>query len=107
MEILLNKKQKAALEARHKTERDSRVCDRIKAVLLKSENWTDQSIAQALRIHEETVRVHLKDWQEEAKLKPENGGSTSKLSAAQSEALEKHLQEKIYLQASETAIPGE
>ena len=54
------------------------MCDRIKAVLLKSEGWTNRTIAQALRIHEETVRQHLTDWITDEKLKPENGGSSSK-----------------------------
>ncbi|PHM38366.1 transposase (fragment) [Xenorhabdus innexi] len=42
--------QKRALELMHDTTRDSRVCDRIKAVLLASEGWTSQMIAQALRL---------------------------------------------------------
>ncbi len=36
----------------HDIERDSRVCDRIKAVLLASEGWSQTMISQALRIHE-------------------------------------------------------
>ena len=32
MRIELTEKQKEAFEARHKTERDGRVCDRMKAV---------------------------------------------------------------------------
>ena len=42
-------------------------------MLLNSEGWTNGQIAQALRIHEETVRQHLKDWIREEKLKPQNG----------------------------------
>lgn len=101
MQISLNEKQKKHLEKRHGVERDRRVADRIKAVLLKSEGWTDQSIAQALRIHEETVRSHLKDWLSSEKLKPENGGSESKLNEEQSTKLSKHLEEKTYLQVTE------
>lgn len=89
-------KKKAELEWRHRRERDGRVRDRIKAVLLKSEGWSDHQIAQALRIHEETIRQHLKDWESEEKLKPENGGSCSKLSSAQSKALIAHLEEVTY-----------
>ena len=36
--------------------KDLEIRDRIKAVLLKSEGWKNRAIAQALRIHEETVR---------------------------------------------------
>ena len=85
---------KAELDKRHRTERDGRIRDRIKAILLKSEGWTDSQIAQALRIHEETVRQHINDWLYEEKLKPENGGSNSKLSAEQSKALEVHLESR-------------
>ena len=67
--------------------------DRIKAVLLKSEGWADTQIAQALRLHEETIRQHLKDWSNESKLRPENGGSKSKLTIAQTQALKAHLDE--------------
>lgn len=96
MEINLTSEQKRLLELEHRYESDARICDRIKAVLLKSENWTDKAIAQALRIHEETVRRHLSDWINEKKIKPENGGSESKLNQAQTAALEKHLEENVY-----------
>ena len=61
----IDDKRKDELEQRHRGERDGRVRDRIKAVLLKSEGWKDRAIAQALRIHEETVRQHLADWESE------------------------------------------
>ena len=92
----LNEKTKADLEKRHRRERDGRVRDRIKAVLLKDEGWTHRQIAQALRIHEETIRQHMTDWLEEEKLKPENGGSHQKLSEEQSRSLERHLELTTY-----------
>ena len=52
MKITISEEQKEKLEEQHKTERDSRVCDRIKAVLLANEGWTQKQITQALRIHE-------------------------------------------------------
>ena len=58
----LSEKKKQELEQLHRYEGDGRVRDRIKAVLLKSEGWTNKAIAQALRIHEETVRQHLTEW---------------------------------------------
>ena len=53
-------------------------------------------IAQALRIHESTVARHLSDYVLSEKLKPENGGSQSKLSATQTMQLIEHLTEKTY-----------
>lgn len=94
---LLTETQKQELESLHRRERDKRVCDRIKAVLLKSEGWTNRAIAQALRVREETVGQHLSDWLELEKLKPENGGSKSKLNASQSVKLECHLEAKLYV----------
>ncbi|PHM60600.1 DDE endonuclease [Xenorhabdus stockiae] len=91
MKIHLTPEQKRALELMHDTTRDSRVCDRIKAVLLASEGWTAQMIAQALRIHESTVNRHLKDFIAQEKLTPENGGSESHLSAEQSADLIDYL----------------
>lgn len=87
----LSDEQKKDLELRHRYEDDGRVRDRIKAVLLKSEGWKNKTIAQALRIHEETVRQHLTDWSTDEKLKPENGGSYSKLDEKQTCMLDTHL----------------
>jgi transposase len=98
---LLTEAQKQELEARHRCERDKRVCDRIKAVLLKSEGWPNRAIAQALRVRVETIEQHLSDWLGSEKLKPENGGSMSKLNESQSSALEVHLQEKTYVHVAE------
>jgi transposase len=97
--LIANEKKK--LETQHRAERDGRVRDRIKAVLLKAEDWTNEAIGQALRIHPDTVAQHLQDWAQEKKLKPENGGSQSKLTEQQTRALEQHLQEKTYLKVSE------
>lgn len=92
----LSKEQKEYLELRHRYEGDKRVADRIKAVLLKNEGWKNKAIAQALRIHEETVRYYITDWRSDEKLKPENGGSYSKLNEKQSHAVELHLEETTY-----------
>lgn len=92
----ISEEQKSELELRHRYEGDGRIRDRIKAVLLKSEGWKNRQIAQALRIHEETVRQHLIDWSTDEKLKSENGGSYSKLDDNQSRILEAHLEETTY-----------
>ena len=96
MKINLTELQKEALETQHKTERDSRICDRIKAILLANEGWTQQQIAQALRIHKTTVWGHLNDYIREEKLKPANGGSLSKLDELQTKELIVHLEENTY-----------
>lgn len=101
---LLSEARKQELELLHRRERDKRVCDRIKAVLLKSEGWTNRAIAQALRVREETIQQHLADWLLSEKLKPESGGSTSKLSNSQSRGLEMHLEEKLYVYVADICV---
>lgn len=96
MKITLTPQQKLQLEQTHDIERDSRVCDRIKAVLLASEGWTQTMISQTLRIHESTVARHFSDYVLSEKLKPENGESQSKFSAIQTMHLIEHLTEKTY-----------
>lgn len=96
MKITLTKEQKQALDYQHDKTRDGRVRDRIKAVLLASEGWSTTMISQALRIHETTVLRHLQDYVQSEKLKPENGGSSSRLSSSQTMALIEHLTKVTY-----------
>ena len=58
-EINFTQEQKTKLESLHNQTRDSRSCDRIKAVLLRSENWSTPMISQALRLHETTIVRHI------------------------------------------------
>ena len=60
--INLTSEQKVELEALHDASRDKRVCDRIKAVLLRSEGWSTSMIVQALRLHETTIVRHIDDF---------------------------------------------
>lgn len=101
MKIELSNQEKQDLEAQHKRERDRRVADRIKAVLLFVEGWSQTQIAQALRIRSETVHDHLEDYRNSKKLKPENGGSQSFLTPSQTDAILKHLETHTYVKASE------
>lgn len=91
MKVELTAKQKAALEHLQHQSRDHHVRDRIRCVLLSSEGWSTAMIAQSQRIHETTVRRHLNDWLNDEKLKPENGGSDSHLSEAQTSELTEYL----------------
>lgn len=53
-------------------------------------------IAQALRLHQTTVDHHIHEFMNKGKLKPENGGSDSKLSAEQTSLLIKHLSDNLF-----------
>lgn len=93
----LDDNERAHLKLRHKVERDKRVCDRIKAVLLYDKGWSISAIAEALLLSEDAIRDHISQYKESKKLKPENGGSVEKLSSKQSEKLIDHLKVNTYL----------
>jgi len=78
--IFLSDNERAQLRAQHKRERDGRVRNRIKAVLLYDKGWSVAAIAEALLLSEDAIREHINEYKESKKLKPENGGSTEKLS---------------------------
>lgn len=96
MKILLDPSEKIALKKQHKTERDKRICDRIKAIIMLDDGWDLQTISKVLLIHEETVRTHLEEYLESKKLKPENKGSKSDLNEENTHALIAHLEEHTY-----------
>jgi len=93
----LNDQERTQLKIQHKQERDGRVRDRIKAVLLYDKGWSPQQIAEALFISDQAVRNHIDDYKTSSKLNPESGGSNEKLSQKQSDQLVVHLREHTYL----------
>ncbi|HSX14285.1 MAG TPA: IS630 family transposase [Chlamydiales bacterium] len=93
----LNDHERVQLKLQHKQERDGRVRDRIKAVLLHDKGWSPQQIAEALLISDQAVRNHIENYTLCRKLKPENGGSEEKLPKKQSDELEAHLRQYTYL----------
>src|SRR3989304_6477250 len=102
MQETLSKEERERLKIQHKLERDKRICDRIKAVLLRDEVWTHEQIAHVLLLTDAAVRQHISDYQESQKLKPENGGSQSKLNAEQTNILLGHLEKHVYLYAKDS-----
>lgn len=101
MRIVLTTKEKEELEFQHRRERDGRVRDRIKAVLLYAEDWKQNQIAQALRIHSDTVHDHIEDYKRSKKLKPENGGSQSELTQDQTAEIVAYLEDNTSPKAAE------
>ena len=97
----LDENERNKLRAQHRLERDGRVRDRIKAVLLYDKGWSWVEIADALLITEGAVRKHVSEYQINKKLKPENGGSKQRLSLAQESKLVNHLESHVYLHVKE------
>jgi predicted ArsR family transcriptional regulator len=64
----LTDQERAQLKSQHKQERDGRVRDRIKAILLYDEGWTSQQIAKVLLISDQAVRNHVDEYKASNKL---------------------------------------
>jgi transposase len=97
MGTILTAEERTNLLVRHRRERDGRVRDRIKAVLLRDDGLSYGEIARVLFLTDEGVRQQVEDYlKENGKLTPENGGSVARLSDEQIQNLEAHLEEKIY-----------
>jgi transposase len=94
---ILNEAERANLIVSHKKERDGRVRDRIKAVLLYDDGWTPPKIAKALFTDEGTIRRHLNTYHEEKELNLKYKGSRPKLNEEESKALSEHLESQTYL----------
>ncbi|MFT4554613.1 MAG: transposase, partial [Chlamydiales bacterium] len=95
--LMLTNDERELLKIQHRMERDGRIRDRIKAVLLRDKGWTYKQIADALLLSDDAVQKHVQEFAESRKLKPENGGSKERLSSKQSETLRNHLEEHTYL----------
>lgn len=65
MNIILAATEKQKLLTQHPTTRDRRVRDRIKSIIHAGNGWTPAEIANALLIHEITVRQHFNDYHQE------------------------------------------
>ena len=96
-QINLTLDQKDILETRHKQSRDKRESDRIKAVLLRDEDWSTPMIAQALRIHETSIVRYIENYIRDEKLTCQSGGSEGYLTPEQTTQLIEHLCEVTYL----------
>lgn len=97
MELKLTDKKRKNLIHQHRQERDKRICERIKAVLAYDDGYSYSEIARILLLDDETIRRHIDDYWRENKLSTNNGGSNSKLTDTETQALIEHLSEVTYL----------
>lgn len=94
---MLSKKEREKLINKHREERDKRICDRIKAILLYDDGYNYSEISRILLLDDETIRRHVDTYLKDKKLNPENGGSVGKLDSVESNQLIEHLSEVTYL----------
>jgi transposase len=104
MGTILTPEGRQTLLVRHRAERDGRVRDRIKAVLLRDDGLSYAEIARVLFLSDEGVRQQVEDYlQKNGKLQPENGGSQSRLSDEQAQKLIAHLETTLYVRTCDIA----
>ena len=107
MEFYLTEKERSELKVLHKREKERRVADRIKCILLLDANWSYKDIAEALLLDDSTVRA----WSEryrwgglDALILDDYQGSACKLSYKQEVELKQYLSEHTYLYAKEIIV---
>jgi transposase len=99
-EYQLTAAQIASLKALHRTLREKRLADRVKAVALLGSGWTPQQVAEVLFLDEKTVRsyfAHYTQAGEKGLVQLSYQGKSPSLTDAQQEGLARHLDENTYL----------
>jgi hypothetical protein len=61
-EINLTSKEIKVLTQRRKVCREQKECDRIKAILLRHKGWSLAKVAEALLIHEKSIKRYIDDY---------------------------------------------
>ena len=92
----LTPKQVATLKVLHKAQRDRRLADRIKSIVLLGTGWSVAEVAQALLVDESTVRLWYEKYQQEGTdelLTLHYQGKEPSLTTEQQEELAQHLDE--------------
>jgi transposase len=104
MAYFLSDSERAALRVQHKHERDKRICDRIKAVLLFDKGWSYAEIASVLLLDDQTIFNHVQEYKTLSKLTCNHKGSDGKLNAFQIRILLEHLDQHTYLHVKDIVV---
>lgn len=94
----LSKEQIAVLEKLHRTLRDKRQADRVKAVIALSRGWTAAQVAEILLFDEKTSRHYFERYQQggaHALMDDNYSGAEPKLDEHQMSELDAYLEEHI------------
>ena len=106
LEYSLPAEKLAELRAAHRSTRDKREADRIKAVLALATGWTAEEVAEILQVDANTVRNHFKRYREggiKALGHVAFRGSACALDDDKLALLDFHLQTHLYLSAKAVA----
>jgi transposase len=98
----LTEEEKSDLKVRHRSEKDGKARDRIKAVLLSDKGWSCDEIAAVLLIDDWTVRDHINAYKKSKKLtNAHSTGRPSKFTKEQEADLLAHITEITYVNAAD------
>jgi len=103
----LSKEQIVDLEKFHRSLRDKRQADRIKAVIALSKGWSASQVAEILLFDEKTSRNYFERYQQDglnALLDDNYCGMEPKLNEHQMHELETYLEEHIFLDAKSVIV---
>lgn len=103
MPILLPTPQRELLIRQHGLERDGRIRDRIKAVLLRDDGYSYVEISRILLKDDVSVRRYVNEYVKSHQLKPQHHGSAPKLNDTQERQLIAHLTTTTYLYVKDIA----
>lgn len=102
----LSKEEIAELEKVHRSLRDKRQADRVKAVIALSKGWSAAQVADILLFDEKTSRHYFDSYREsglEALLNDNYHGAEPKLDEFQIKELDSYIEEHIFLDAKSVA----
>jgi len=94
----LSKEKIAELEKLHRSLRDKRQADRVKAVIALSKGWSPAQVAEILLFDEKTSRHYFERYQQgggQALLNDNYSGAEPKLSGHQMSELERYLEDHL------------
>ncbi|MGB7127915.1 MAG: IS630 family transposase [Candidatus Rhabdochlamydia sp.] len=94
----LTQNEKDILKSRHRQERDKRLCDRIKSILLLDDGWSCAQVAYALLLDEDTIRRYYKTYLEggkEALLNLNYTGKACRLNQDQLTQLKLYVKQEV------------
>lgn len=103
----LSQSERDSLKALHRKERDKKVCDRIKAILLLDNGWSYDRIATALLLDSDTIRRYYTmylDSGKEALLDLNYSGKPCELNQDQVNQLKSYVKENSPTSALEVSI---
>ena len=99
----LSREKIAELESVHRSLRDKRQADRVKAVIALARGWSPAQVAEILLFDEKTSRHYFERYQQDgadALLEDHYQGATPKLNDHQMQELDRYLQDHLFTDAN-------